>query len=81
MFFPYGFHVAINLAPAGTRIILMKDFMNKRLHTSLRLLAMAGLVVLAGCAGKGESGGQSSAARLDGKEKGSEFLAYEHNVS
>ena len=55
--------------------------MNKRLHTGMRRLAVAGMIVLAGCAGKGESGGPSSAARLDGKEKGSEFLAYEHNVS
>lgn len=44
-------------------------------------LGLLGLMLLAGCGGKGESGGQSSAARLDGKEKGSEFLAYEHNVS
>jgi len=44
-------------------------------------ISLIGLLLLAGCGGKGESGGQSSAARLDGKEKGSEFLAYEHNVS
>ena len=43
-------------------------------------VGLIGLMLLAGCGGKGESGGQSSAARLDGKEKGSEFLAYEHNV-
>lgn len=44
-------------------------------------LSMIALLLLAGCAGKGESGGQSSAARLDGKAKGSEMLAYEHSVS
>ena len=44
-------------------------------------ISLIGLLLLAGCSGKGESAGQSSAARLEGKEKGSEFLAYEHNVS
>ena len=44
-------------------------------------ISLIGLLLLAGCGGKGDSAGQSSAARLDGKEKGSEFLAYEHNVN
>ena len=39
-------------------------------------ICLLGLLLLAGCGGKGESGGQSSAARLDGKAKGSDLLAY-----
>lgn len=39
------------------------------------------LALLAGCGAKPEPGGGSSATRLDGREKGSEFLAYEHSVS
>ena len=45
-----------------------------------RVAATIALVVLAGCGSKNEAGGQSSAARLQGKEKGAEFLAYEHSV-
>ncbi|WP_219114169.1 DUF4349 domain-containing protein [Janthinobacterium sp. UMAB-56] len=48
----------------------------KKIH-----IGLIGMLLLAGCGGKSEGGGQSSAARLDGKEKGSELLAYEHNVS
>ena len=45
-----------------------------------RVAATIVLVALAGCGSKNEAGGQSSAARLQGKEKGAEFLAYEHSV-
>ena len=46
----------------------------------VKVAAAAALIALAGCGSKSESGGQSSPARLQGKEKGAEFLAYEHSV-
>ncbi|MGK5027660.1 DUF4349 domain-containing protein [Janthinobacterium sp. RB2R34] len=46
----------------------------------VKVVAAMVLIALAGCGSKGEAGGQSSAARLQGKEKGAEFLAYEHSV-
>ena len=54
------------------------QFSNKLVKT----MAVAALLALAACSSKGEldGGGQSSAARLQGKEKGAEFLAYEHSV-
>ena len=46
----------------------------------VKVAAAVALIALAGCGSKSESGGQSSPARLQGKEKGAEFLAYEHSV-
>lgn len=46
----------------------------------VRVTLLTMLIALAGCGSKSDSGGESSAARLQGKEKGAEFLAYEHSV-
>lgn len=48
---------------------------------AIKLIMVMMVALLAGCAPKTEQGGASSAARLEGRDKGSEFLAYEHSVS
>jgi len=51
-----------------------------RLAKVARVATAIALVALAGCGSKSEPGGQASVARLQGKEQGAQFLAYEHAV-